>query len=124
VTPVLEEYPASGVTVWFNPEGKVAKLNFAGAAISLYSGSKEIIVSDRRIVFGLTAHAAETTFHRALGPCTIQREERSAAIRERRCIWRKDGYFIDALFLATDRTYGRTMLPRGTLVWFEVSPVL
>ena len=123
-TPDLEEYPSSGVTVWFNPEGGVAKLNFAGIASRLYSGSLEPIVSDRVIVFGLTARAAEATFHHVLGPCMTQSDERSTAISERRCVWRKDGYLVDALFLATDRIHEGTTFPKGTLLWFEVSPVL
>jgi hypothetical protein len=32
----LEEYPTSGVDVWFNTEGRVTKLNFAGEASVVY----------------------------------------------------------------------------------------
>src|SRR5437867_4147794 len=37
-TEVLEEYPLSGVTLWFSPEGRLTKLNFQGGAGALYSG--------------------------------------------------------------------------------------
>ena len=44
-TEVLEEYPLSGVTLWFSPEGRVTKFNFQGAAGALYSDGQNWIPS-------------------------------------------------------------------------------
>src|SRR2546426_4029666 len=51
-TEVLEEYPLSGVTLWFSPEGQVTKFNFQGAAAVVYSDGQTWIPSGRTIVFG------------------------------------------------------------------------
>ena len=66
-TEALEEYPLSGVTVWFSPEGRVTKFNFQGSAGVLYSGSQSWIPSDRIVVFGLTARSTSAEFARRLG---------------------------------------------------------
>ena len=54
-TEVLEEYPMSGVTTWFDLEGRLAKLNFHGKAGALYSGPNAMmapnwIPSDRPLI--------------------------------------------------------------------------
>ena len=124
-TAVLEEYPTSGVTVWFNPEGKVVKFNFAGTASPLYSTpSFDPIVSDRHVVFDLSGNADEGSFRRVLGTPTRQSEERSTGVRELRCLWKRDGYLVDALFLATERRLEGRTFPKGCLLWFEVSRAL
>ena len=120
VTEVLEEYPLSGVTVWYNPEGRVAKLNFAGLACAVYS--LESIPSDRQLMFGLTAHTDEAGFRQLLGNPVRESVAGAANAKEARVVWRKDGYVIDALFLASERAYQSQALPLGRLVWFEISP--
>jgi hypothetical protein len=122
-TEVLEEYPLSGVTLWFDPEGRLTKLNFVGAAGKvLYSGSSpDVIPSDLTIAFGLTAHSIDGDFTRVLGPPVGENQVRSANTAEVRRVWRKDDVLIDALFLAADRTEDGKTLPKGGLVWFEVS---
>jgi hypothetical protein len=122
-TDVLEEYPMSGVTLWFDPEGRLTKLNFTGpAGKALYSGpNTDLIPSNRPIVFGLTAQSRDADFSRVLGTPVSEAEERAASSREVRRVWRKDGVLIDALFLAVDRTEAGKALPKGGLVWFEVS---
>jgi hypothetical protein len=125
-TDVLEEYPMSGVTLWFDPEGRLTKLNFHGTAGSLYSGANSMvgdnwIPSDRSPVFGLTASANESDFARVLGAPISENEAGSANRLEVRRVWRKDGYLIDALFLGADRTEDRKAFSRGALLWFEVS---
>jgi hypothetical protein len=128
-TEVLEEYPMSGVTTWFDLEGRLAKLNFHGKAGALYSGPNAMmapnwIPSDRPLLFGLTAHADEADFRRRLGSPVHEVEAGPAKAKELRCLWRKDGYLIDALFLASDRTEGGKAFAKGCLVWCEVSPGL
>jgi hypothetical protein len=123
VTDTLEEYAISGVTVWYSPEGRVAKLNFLGDASALYSsGSFDSIPSDRQLMFGLTAHTDQAGFRRLLGVPVREAEVGRADAKETRVVWRKDGAVVDALFLAADRRHDGRILPRGTLVWFEVSP--
>ena len=126
-TEVLEEYPMSGVTLWFSPEGRLTKLNFQGSAGALYSGPNSTggqnwIPSDRSLVFGLTAHANEVDFARLLGAPVSETEAGSAGTRELRRIWRRGGYLIDALFLASARTDLGKTFPRGSLLWLEISP--
>lgn len=128
-TEVLEEYPMSGVTTWFDLGGRLTKLNFHGEAGALYSGPNSMIApnwipSDRPLLFGLTAHADEGDFKRRLGSPINEVEAGPAKAKEVRCVWRKDGYVIDALFLASDREEGGKTFAKGCLVWFEVSPGL
>lgn len=124
-TEVLEEYPMSGVTLWFSPEGRLTKLNFHGSAGGLYSmGGENWIPSGRSLVFGLTAHAHDLDFTRVLGAPVSEHEAGSANRRELRRIWRRDGYLIDGLFLASDRTEGGITFSKGSLLWLEVSPGL
>jgi len=121
-TSELEEYPLSGVTVWFDREGRVTKLNFAGVASALYGGtSSDLIPSDRQTLFGLTGHTGEAEFRRILGVPTIENHERSSTVRELRCVWKKDGYVVDALFLAAERSHEGKRYPMGSLIWFDIS---
>lgn len=120
-TEVLEEYPLSGVTVWFSPEGRVTKFNFQGSAAALYSSGQNWIPSDRTVVFGLTASSSATDFASRLGSPVDESEVGPLAARELRRIWRKEGYLIDALFLASDRTGGGQTFPKGSLLWVELS---
>jgi len=128
-TDVLEEYPMSGVTIWFDSEGRVTKLNFQGEAGALYAGPNSVIgpnwiPSDRPVVFGLTAHATEDQFRRQLGSPVREDDAGRAKAKELRLVWRKDGYLIDALFVASDRTEEGKMFAKGGLIWFEISPGL
>jgi hypothetical protein len=128
-TEVLEEYPMSGVTLWFSPEGRLTKLNFQGSAGALYSGPNSTagqnwIPSDQSLVFGLTAHANEVDFARLLGTPVSENEAGSASTSELRRIWRKDGYLVDALFLASNRSDLGKTFPKGSLLWLEISPGL
>jgi hypothetical protein len=118
----LDEYPASGVTVWFRADGQAVKFNFAGKASRLYSVDRVgLIPTERSVLFGLTGHADEADFVRALGLPASDGEERAAAVSERRRVWRRNGYVIDALFLVMERNQQGRTYPGGTLVWFEVS---
>ncbi len=123
-TDVLEEYPLSGVTLWFSPEGRLTKFNFQGAAGALYSGSQNWIPSERTVVFGLTARSSDADFAGRLGAPVTESVTGSTAARELRRIWRKDGYLIDGLFLASDRSDLGHTFPRGSLLWVEISPGL
>lgn len=120
-TEVLEEYPLSGVTVWFSPEGRIIRLNFQGSAGALYSSGQNWIPSDRAVVFGLTAGSSATDFASRLGAPVNESEVGPLAARELRRIWRKERYLIDALFLASDRTSGGQTFPKGSLLWVELS---
>ena len=126
-TDVLEEYPLSGVTLWFSPEGRVTKFNFQGAAGVLYSDGQAWIPSGRTVIFGLTAHSSDVDFAGRLGAPVTESEASApglATARERRLIWRKDGYLIDALFLASNRNHVGQTFPKGSLLWVEISPGL
>ena len=116
----------SGVTLWFDPGGRLTKINLHGVVGALYSEPNSIvgenwIASDRPLVFGLTAHATESDFASVLGVPVSQNEAGSTNRREVRRVWRKDSYLIDALFLASDRTEDGRKFPKGALLWFEVS---
>jgi hypothetical protein len=120
-TPDLEEYPESGVTVWFDREGRVTKLNFAGEACAVYaSASFAPIISKQQILFGLTARTDEAEFRRVLGGPARESYERSTSVKELRCVWKKGGYVVDALFLVAERNHEGKTFPKGTLLWFEV----
>jgi hypothetical protein len=120
-TPMLEEYAPSGVTAWFDNENRVTKLNFAGRASAVYAtASFGPIISDRQVLFGLTGYTDEAGFRRVLGVPVKESQERSASVGELRCIWKKDGYVVDALFLAAERNYKGKIFSKGTLVWFDV----
>ena len=120
-TAELEEYPPSGLTVWFDLGGRVTKLNFAGAASAIYSGSSSTpIPSDRQLLFGLTSHTDEAGFRSILGTAARETQERSTNRRELQCVWKKDGYVIEGLFLAAERTYEEKTYASGTLLWIEV----
>jgi hypothetical protein len=68
LTEALEEYPLSGVTLWYDAEGRVAKFNFAGPASTVYSASSlKPIPSDHQLMFGLRADTDEAGFRRLLG---------------------------------------------------------
>ena len=86
-TPELEDYPASGVTAWFDSEGRITKLNFAGDAAALYTNASfDPIVSERPVVFGLTGHTDEDGFRRALGVPARESQQRSTSVRELQCV--------------------------------------
>jgi hypothetical protein len=117
----LEEYPPSGVTVWFDNNDKVTKVGFGGDAGAIYGNSslQVPLASDRPLLFGLTGHSGEADFRRALGTPKQEIEEGGRATRELHCIWRKDGYVVDALFLNAERHSAGKNYPPGSLVWFE-----
>ena len=125
VTKVLEEYPMSGVTLWFDPEGRVSKVGMHGEAGALYAEPSRFgdswIPSERPLVFGLTPRANEVDFVRALGTPASQTEWGASRRRETRRVWRRDGYIVDAEFLATDRSAEGKTFSKGSLLAFEVS---
>jgi hypothetical protein len=123
-TEVLEEYPRSGVSVWFTPEGRVAKLNFQGQAGALYAPDNQWQPTGRIVLLGLSPRATEIDFRQALGTPEQTTMERSSAFRETHHSWRRNGYAVDGWFLATERTLGDIQFAKGTLLWFEVSPTL
>ena len=125
---VLEEYPLSGVSVWLDQGHHVIKLNFLGSSGAYrYSGLTQWVVSDRQIFLGLTARMNEPQFRRALGTPAIDGAEGASvdvllgrtAVREHRCVWRKNGVVIDALFVSESQALDRQ--PMGSLIWFDVS---
>jgi hypothetical protein len=125
-TDVLEEYPMSGVTLWFGAEGRISKVGLEGIASSLYTGPVSMIgdnwiPSDRAILFGLNARLTEEEFSRILGTPVDQNEAGRVTEKEVRRVWRRDGYIIDATFLAVARTKEDKMFPKGALLWFAVS---
>ena len=124
-TPELEEYPLSGVTVWFDGESRVTKFNFAGEASAVYSSSSfDPIPSDRQVLYGLTGYTDEGGFRRALGTPVKEDQERPTSVRELRCVWKRDGYVVDSLFLVAERTHAGKIYHKGNLIWFEISPGL
>ena len=128
-TNILEEYPMSGVTVWFDSEGRLSKFCFHGEAGALYSGPDSTIganwiPSDSPVLSGLTSHAHEGEFRRLLGSPVREYEADPSNAKEVRRVWRYRGYLIDALFLASGRTSDKNTFTKGSLVWFEVSPGL
>ncbi len=123
-TEVLEEYPRSGVSVWFTPEGRVAKLNFQGQAGALYAPDNQWHPTDRIVLLGLSPRATEIDFAQALGTPDETKLERGSKFREAHLTWRRDGYIVDAWFLAIERSLGDIQFPKGALLWFEVSPTL
>ncbi len=121
-TDTLEEYPLSGVTLGFSPEGGVTKFNFQGEAGAIYSG-EVWIPSDMPVVFGLTPGSTDVDFIDRLGSAVWESEVRGAGPEVRR-IWRRDGYVIDALFLGADQIYSGRTYSGGSLLWVEISPGL
>ena len=116
----------SGVTLWFDPEGRVSKVGLQGAAGALYSGPLSTlgpnwIPSDQSLVFGLTAHSSDRDFARALGAPVSEIEGGSSSRREVRRVWRKSSYLLDATFLGSDRSDSGKTFQNGTLLWVEVS---
>ena len=121
MTPELEEYPTSGITVWFDGDGRVRKFNFAGEATAIYSAPWfDPIPSNHQLVFGLTSHTDEAGFRRILGVPLRETQVRRTSIRELRCIWRREGYVVDALFLVTPRSHEEKTYRKGSLLWVEV----
>lgn len=142
-TDALEEYPKSGVTVWFDSEGRASKLNFGAEADQIYVGASEWIPSDRQLMFGLSTRMNEDEFTRVLGTPVRVHEHRvpptgGASVpasagpdkyftdwhNERRVIWRKLNYSIEARFLASDRADQGKTFAKGSLLDFEISPGL
>ena len=120
-SPELEDYPSSGLAIWFDHQRRVSKLMFYGAGSTLYAlRAGEILVSPRAVLFGLTPRSDEEEFQRALGAPITTRPERATAVGEWRSVWRKDGFVLDALFLRAARMKDKAAYPPGTLVWFEV----
>jgi len=128
---LLEEYPLSGVSVWLDQGNRVTKLNFIGSAGAYrYSGMTNWIVSDRGVFGRLTARMNEAQFRVALGIPAIDGAEAATvdpwhgrnAVREHRCVWRKGGFIIDALFVSEAQASDRQA--KGSLIWFDVSPGL
>ena len=118
----LEEYPSSGVTAWFNTEGRVAKLNFSGEAAVLYStDSFGMIPSKNQVLSGLSNRSDETDFRRILGTPAKEQQERASISRELHCLWKTDSLLINALFLVAPRTHEGKTYGKGSLLWFEVS---
>jgi hypothetical protein len=125
-TDVLEEFPKSGVTLWFNTEGKVAKVNLQGVAGALYTGPSSMLAdnwipSDRTLVFGLGASSTGEAFLKTLGPPLDETNGGAAARREIRRVWRREGYVVDATFLGAPRSEGPRTFPTGALLWVEAS---
>jgi hypothetical protein len=123
---MLEEYPLSGVTVWFDAEGRVSKLNFLGAVGQFRYGVGAAITSERPVLLGVTAQMDEAAFRRALGPpkldwidpATVEIELGRTLVRERRCIRKLSGFVLDAMFASEDQATKRQ--PQGGLIWFDV----
>jgi hypothetical protein len=125
VTSNLEEYPQSGLTVWYDQESHVSKLNFAGDAAAVYGSTYSILIpSDKHILQTLTAKSDVSAFKKVFGEPKLESTERSTSNQELRCIWREHGFLIDALFLNVDRNVGAKVFKKGTLVWVEVSRAL
>lgn len=125
---LLEEYPLSGVSVWLDRDRRVVRLNFVGPAGAYrYSRSFDWVVSDRELLFGVTAQMDESTFRSMLGTPIIDRIEGASvdvwlgrgAVRERRCVWRKNGLVIDALFVSESEAFIRHK--KGSLIWLDLS---
>lgn len=124
---LLEEYPLSGVSVWLDRAHHVTKLNFLGSAGAFRYGLGNSVVSDRRVFLGLTPRMNEADFRAALGtpaidgaqPATVDLGTGRTAVREHRCVWRKNGFTIDATFVSESQATDRQ--PRGSLIWFDAS---
>jgi hypothetical protein len=118
---IHQEYPASGVAIFFDDTGHLAKISIYGPAskvIGMRIGGSEILPSNRPVVFGLAGTVNEATFRKVLG----RPETETRGPRERRCVWNKDGYVIDAQFLAIQREDERgTLYSPGTLLWFDIT---
>ena len=119
-----EVYPASGVEVWYGPEDRVTKLCFYGAAAAQESSFRNMFPSDRRLMLGLTAHADEQAFRRALGAPQVEEKSDTSIRSELHCVWKTRGLLVDAVFLASDRADPGRTFAKGTLMWFYVSPAL
>jgi TonB family protein len=125
---ILEEYPASGVSLWFDSRDRVTKLNFIGPASGPYWGAVEEMPSDRLLLFGLTARSDEHAFRQALGDPRELPRSGVCGRSDRHLIWKKSGYVVDGLFFLEvhDPSLSwKDCLPQkayrpGTLVWFEV----
>ena len=107
-TEVLEEYPLSGITLWFDSEGRVSKVNLQGTASALYTGGAVSLLSHRALAFGLTAHSRDGDFARILGMPVTEIQEGPSERREVRRLWRKEWL--------SDR---RNLLGCGSRVWRE-----
>jgi hypothetical protein len=117
----LEEYPASGVTVAFDDDRRVTKLNFAGPASEVASDGPPTILAERPLLFDLTSHTDETGFRRVLGMPARETQERSPNQKDSlHCIWKKDGYVVEGFFLTSERVHDTTRLPTGSLIRVEV----
>ena len=118
----LEEYPPSGVTVWFDSSDRVTKVGLEGEAGAVYVNASwdAPMPSDHPLAFGLTGHSAEADFRRTLGTPKREIQERAAAARELHLMWKKDGYVVDGLFLGLERDERGRTYPVGSLLWFEV----
>ena len=123
-TGFLEDYPRAGLSIWFSPEGRVAKLNFSWTRRRPLCTFERLESERQKYILGLSSHANEEEFKALLGEPDKTTLERSSAVRERRHAWRRNGYLIEGWFLATERPSDETRFPIGALIWFEISPTL
>ena len=135
-TGIVEDYPHSGVSVSFDPEGHVSKFFFVADADLVWGGlGLEWIQSDDDIVFGISMRLKnEEDFVRLLGPSIREFDfsqplqpyhdiEVLRRLRKRR-IWRTGGYVIDATFLRSEESDGAKTFRAGSLMELEISPGL
>jgi len=81
---------------------------------SVYSDNDGIqnnpLPTEHLIFFDLTGSTNEARLQTSFW-CTTEREqEGSAAKRESHCIWRYQGYLVDALFLVAERNQGNKII--------------
>jgi hypothetical protein len=125
---ILEEYPASGVSLWFDSQDRVTKLNFIGRAAEPYHSAEAEMPSDQPLLFGLTAASDEKAFRRVLGEPRELSLSGTCGRRERHLIWKKAGFVIDGFFFLEVHEPGPSWkdcspgkaYPVGTLVWSDV----
>jgi hypothetical protein len=122
-----DEYWAAFVTVWFDADDRVTKLNLRGAAGLITSGcslvgAQGLIVAPRVLMFGLMGDPSADEFSRLLGPPVREERADSGARLSMRRVWITSGYVIDALFLTADWTdRSGQAFSAGRLLWFDVS---
>ena len=117
---ILEEYPASGVTLWFDQNNRVTKLNFIGQAAECYRTTSEQMLSDQALEFGLTANSNESSFRQAFGKPRVEECDRRGSGTAAATCGRKRDTLIDGLFFVREYGDKPPPYPPGTLVWFEI----
>ena len=113
-----EKFWASGVDVEFGPEGRVTGFTFDGVAAAPYGGPEGSYPTEREFFAGLGAQADEATFRRVLG-IPVDDQQREALYR--RSAWRRDGFLIQAAFLAVETSAEGRTLAKGTLFSVTIS---